>query len=71
MESEGSMGTCKMSHVLSIMKVRGFCLEELGRMKEHQLVMMRLGFAGSGIEDLAQLGAVQKIDREESKVGSL
>ncbi len=40
-------------HVLSIMDIRSFNLEEVRRVAEHQLVMMRLGLRGSSLEDLA------------------
>ncbi len=45
-------------YVFSIVEVRGFDLKQVGGVPEHQLLLMRLGLASSGVEDVSQLCAV-------------
>jgi hypothetical protein len=58
-------------NVSPVMQVRGFNMKKNRGMAKNLLILMSLSFVSGGIEDLAQLGTVEKIYREMSKVSGL
>ena len=58
-------------YVVSIVHIRCFNLKQIGRVTEHQLIVVSLGLASSSVENVPKLFTVQEIDREPTKVSSL
>jgi hypothetical protein len=55
----------------SVVDVRRFDLQQIGRMAQQQLMVVRTGFAGGGVEKFSQRSAGQQVDGQAAVVGSL
>jgi hypothetical protein len=55
----------------SVVDVGRFDLQQIGRMAQQQLMVVRVGFAGGGVEKFLQRGAGQQVDGQAAMMGSL
>ena len=55
----------------SAMYVGRFDLQQIGRMAQQQLKVVRVGFAGGGVEKFLQCSAGQQVDGKAAMVSGL